>query len=101
MYLVFKLVHIIAVVLFLGNIITGLFWKRHADRSNDPRIMANAMAGIIRSDRWFTIPGVVAILVGGFGTAIVGQIPILRTGWIFWAIILFTISGLEVLFTSF
>lgn len=98
MYLVFKLVHIIAVVLFLGNIITGLFWKRHADRSNDPRIMANAMAGIIRSDRWFTIPGVVAILVGGFGTAIVGQIPILRTGWIFWAIILFTISGLAFTF---
>lgn len=94
MYPVFKLIHIVAVILFLGNIVTGLFWKRHADRTNDPRIMANAFDGIIRSDRWFTIPGTIAIVAAGLGTAIVGQIPILRTGWIFWAIVLFTISGL-------
>jgi len=98
MYLVFKLVHIVAVVLFLGNIVTGLFWKHHADRTNDPHIIANTFAGIIRSDRWFTIPGTIAIVVGGLATAIVGQVPILRTGWIFWAIILFTISGLAFTF---
>jgi uncharacterized membrane protein len=94
MYLLFKLVHIVAVSLFLGNIVTGLFWKRHADDTGDPRIMANVFDGIIRSDRWFTIPGTIAIVAAGLGTAIVGQIPILRTGWIFWAIVLFTISGL-------
>jgi len=98
MYLGFKLLHVIAVILFLGNIITGLFWKSHADRTGDPRIIANALQGIIRSDRLFTIPGVIVILLGGFGAAIVGQIPILGTGWILWSLVLFTISGLAFTF---
>ena len=94
MYLVLKLIHIVAVILFLGNIITGLFWKFHADGSKDPRIIAHSFEGIIRSDRWFTIPAVWAILLSGAGAAIQGRFPILGTGWIFWSIVLFTISGL-------
>src|SRR5687768_12726355 len=93
-YLSFKLLHIAAVILFLGNIITGLFWKAHADRTRDPRVIAHTFLGIIRSDRWFTLPGIVAILIGGFGAAIVGRIPILGTGWILWSIVLFSLSGL-------
>ena len=57
MYLIWKLIHVTAVILFLGNIITGLFWKAHADRSRDVRFIAHTMEGIIRADRWFTIPG--------------------------------------------
>lgn len=94
MYLWLKLLHLAAVVAFLGNITTGLFWKLHADRTRDPRIIAHTFDGIIRSDRWFTIPGVVTILVGGIGAAIVGGISLLGTGWILWSIALFTISGL-------
>jgi len=94
MYLWLKLLHLVAVVAFLGNITTGLFWKLHADRTRDPRIIAHTFDGIIRSDRWFTIPGVVVILVGGIGAAIAGGIPLLGTGWILWSIVLFTISGL-------
>ena len=94
LYLIFKFFHIAAVILFLGNIITGLFWKAHADRTRDPRVIEHTLVGIIRSDRWFTIPGVVAILIGGFGAAIVAQIPILGTGWILWSIVLFSLSGL-------
>jgi uncharacterized membrane protein len=93
-YLFLKLLHIIAVILFMGNIITGLFWKFHADHTRDPRIIAHAFEGIIRSDRWFTIPGVVVIVLAGFGAAIIGRFPILGTGWILWPIILFSISGL-------
>ncbi|HWA59544.1 MAG TPA: DUF2269 domain-containing protein [Gemmatimonadales bacterium] len=94
MYLALKLLHILAVTLFLGNIITGLFWKAHADRSADPRIMAHTLEGIIRSDRWFTLPGVLLIVLFGVAAAIVGQLPLLRTPWIRQAIILFTLSGL-------
>ncbi len=93
MYLIFKLIHVSAVILFLGNIITGLFWKAHADRTRDPRMMANTLQGIIRSDRWFTIPGVIVITLGGFAAAIHGSIPILGTGWILWSIVLFSLSG--------
>ena len=31
-YFVLKSLHILSVVLFLGNIITGVFWKMHGDR---------------------------------------------------------------------
>lgn len=92
-YLTFKLFHISAVILFLGNVVTGVFWKAHADRTRDPRMIAHTMDGIIRSDRWFTLPGIVAIIVGGVGAAIVGGYPILRTGWILWSIVLFILSG--------
>lgn len=94
MYLAMKLLHIVAVILFLGNIITGVFWKAHADRTRERRIIAHTLAGIIRSDRWFTIPGVIVILLAGFGAAGVGRLPVIGTGWILWSIVLFTISGL-------
>jgi uncharacterized membrane protein len=89
-----KTLHVLAVVLFLGNIITGLFWKAHGDRTADPRIIAHTLEGIIRSDRWFTIPGVVLILGFGVAAAIIGGLPILGTGWIWQSIALFTVSGL-------
>lgn len=94
MYLELKLIHIGAVVLFLGNIIIGLFWKLHADRTRDPKIIAHTFEGIIRSDRWFTIPGVVLITLAGVGVAMASRTPLLSTGWLFWSILLFTISGL-------
>jgi uncharacterized membrane protein len=93
-YFALKTLHLLAVTLFLGNIITGLFWKAHGDRSGDPRIIAHTLDGIIRSDRLFTLPGVFFILLFGIGTAMVGRLPILRTGWIWQSIVLFSISGL-------
>ncbi|HEY7840612.1 MAG TPA: DUF2269 family protein [Gammaproteobacteria bacterium] len=93
MYLGMKLLHVAAVIIFLGNIITGLFWHRHAARTRDPRILAHTMDGIIRSDRWFTIPGVVLIIIFGVAAAVLAGLPLLRTGWILWSLILFTLSG--------
>jgi uncharacterized membrane protein len=94
MYHVFKVIHVLAVVLFLGNIITGLFWKAHGDRSRNVRIMAHTLAGIIRSDRWFTIPGVVIITVAGVAGAIQGGLPMIGTRWILWSIVAFALSGI-------
>ena len=51
------------------------------------------MAGVIRSDRLFTVPGVFLILASGFFAAIRGGFPILGTGWILWTLVLFGISG--------
>ncbi len=93
-YLGLKLLHIVAVVLFLGNITTGVFWKAHADKSRDPRLILLGIEGLIRSDRWFTIPGVVAITIFGVAAAMAGHFPILHTGWILWSLVLFAISGI-------
>ncbi|HEY5093710.1 MAG TPA: DUF2269 domain-containing protein [Candidatus Eremiobacteraceae bacterium] len=94
MYLWFKLIHVAAVIVFLGNISLGVFWKDAADRTRDPRIMAHTLRSIIVADRWFTIPSVIVLLAGGIATAIAEHIPILATGWILWSIILFIISGI-------
>lgn len=94
MYLLMKLLHIVAVIAFLGNVTTGLFWHFHAARTRDPRLLAHTMDGIIRSDRLFTIPGVVVIIATGIATAVIGGFPLLRTGWILWTLVLFTASGL-------
>jgi uncharacterized membrane protein len=94
MYLIFKFIHIAAAIVFLGNILTGVFWKKWADRTRDLHIMTHAMEGIIAADRLFTIPGVIVIVLGGFGAAGVQHLPLLRTGWILWGIVLFTLSGI-------
>ncbi len=94
MYLVLKLVHIVAVIAFLGNITIGVFWKQFADRTRDPRIIAHTMQGIIGADRIFTIPAIIVLVIAGVGTAQIGHIPILATGWILWSLVLFIISGL-------
>ena len=94
MYLWLKLIHVVSVIAFLGNITTGLFWHAQAARSREPGLLAFTMRGIIRSDRLFTIPGVVGIIITGVGTAMLGRLPILGTGWILWTLVLFSISGL-------
>lgn len=94
MYFALKGLHVLAVALFLGNIITGLLWKSHADRTGDPRIIEHTLHGIIRSDRWFTLPGTLVIILTGVLTALVSGLPILGTPWIAYSILLFVLSGL-------
>jgi uncharacterized membrane protein len=93
-YFILKSLHILSVVLFLGNIITGLFWKFHGDRSGSAHDRVQALDGVIRSDRWFTLPGVVAIIITGVMLATTLHLPVMRTAWIFWALVLFGISGI-------
>jgi len=94
MYLIFKLVHVFAVIAFLGNISVGVFWKAWADRSKNAAIMAHTMDGIIRADKIFTIPGVILIIIGGLGASYAAGLSILRTGWILWGLALFVLSGI-------
>ena len=92
-YLYLKLFHILFVILFLGNITVGVFWKMFAHKSKDPQKIAFAFKGIIKADRVFTMPGVIGIIIFGIAAAVHGGFPILGTGWILWSIILFLISG--------
>jgi uncharacterized membrane protein len=92
-YLTLKAIHIVSVVLFLGNIITGVFWKVHADLTGDLRSRAQALDGIIKSDRVFTVPGVFLIIVTGVCLAVLGHLPLLGTFWILWSLVLFGVSG--------
>ena len=97
-YSYLKLIHVFSVMIFLGNIITGLFWMRIAVKTKDLKIITFTMKGIRDGDRYFTIPGVLVITAFGFFAAISGHYPILHTGWILWSIIMFSISGLAFAF---
>ena len=92
-YLILVLIHIIAVILFLGNITITPFWKANAEKKKDRLLVLNAWEGIIRADRLFTMPGVVILLIFGIGAALHGGFNLISTGWIFWSIILYVISG--------
>jgi uncharacterized membrane protein len=91
-YLLIKSLHVVSVVLFLGNILTGVFWKRHGDRG-DLASRRQAISGLIASDRLFTMPTVFAIIATGIANALLAHIPILGTPWILWGIVLFGVSG--------
>jgi len=92
-YLILVLVHVITVIIFLGNITTTPFWKANAEKKKDRLMILNAWKGIIKADRLFTMPGVVLLLIFGIGGALHGGFNLISTGWIFWSIILYVISG--------
>lgn len=94
LYLVLKTIHILAVILFMGNIIIGIFWMHFAMKTNNQHLISHTMKGIIKADRYFTIPGVVVITASGIWSAITAGYPILGTGWILWSIIMFSLSGI-------
>jgi len=92
-YFLLKALHIVSVVVFLGNIITGVFWKTHADRAGDLRARAQALDGLIKADRVFTSPAAALLLISGVMLALTLHISILGTPWILWALILFGLAG--------
>jgi uncharacterized membrane protein len=92
-YPLLKLLHVAGVIIFLGNIIAGHFWIHLAMKSRDFNIIKHSIRGVMRSDKVFTIPAVIVIVVAGILAAFFGKIPILRTGWILWSIVLFSCSG--------
>ena len=92
-YIILKLIHVIASIIFLGNITITPFWKLQAEKTKNRLQILNAWQGIIRADRLFTMPGVTILLIFGIGAALHGGFNLISTGWIFWSIILYVISG--------
>lgn len=93
LYLSLKTLHIVAVVIFLGNITVGVLWKLHADASGEPRLMAYALRGILRADRIFTQTGATVILLTGIGLVWVGGYAFFATAWIWLGLALFLLSA--------
>jgi len=93
-YDVFKTLHLLGVVLLLGNVTVTSFWKVLADRSGDGRIVAHAQRLVTLTDWAFTVGGVLALVIGGFGATWVAGMHPFRGTWLVWAEILFVLSGL-------
>jgi uncharacterized membrane protein len=93
-YLAFKVVHILGVVLFLGNIIVTGVWKALADRTGDPRTIAYAQRLVTLTDWIFTAGGVVLILIGGYSMVRTAGLDPLGPAWLVWGQGLFIASGI-------
>ena len=91
-YAVLKSLHIVGVILFLGNIIVTGWWKVMADRTGDARIIAFAQRQVTVTDWVFTLGGVVLTLAGGLGNALLHGMP-LTTPWLATGLALFSLSG--------
>ena len=62
-YQMLKFLHVLGVILLIGNVTITAFWKVFADRSNDPLVIAEAQRIVILADWFFTLAGIVLILV--------------------------------------
>lgn len=91
-YTAFKIVHMLGIVLFLGNIIVTGVWKVMADRTKNPAVIAYAQHLVTVTDWVFTFGGVLLVLAGGYGMAAVAGYD-LRSGWLLLGQSLFIASG--------
>ena len=102
-FLLLKSIHLLGVIIFLGNIIITAVWKILADKTKSPAIVAYAQRLVTITDFLFTTVGVLLILVSGRTMALkfgeIGDILWLSWGWwlfiasgIIWVLILIPIQ---------
>jgi uncharacterized membrane protein len=93
LYDALKYLHILGIVLLLGNVTITAFWKAFAGRTGDPVVIAFGQRLVTITDFVFTGGGGIIFIVGGFGAAWVGGLGPFATGWLVWGQILFVVSG--------
>lgn len=93
-YNAFKVIHLLGVIVFLGNIIVTGVWKVLADRTGEPRVIAFAQHLVTLTDWIFTAGGVLLILLGAYGMAFTAGLDLRGQTWLVWGQALFVASGL-------
>lgn len=88
-----KTLHLLGVVLFLGNIIVTAFWKIMADCTRDLAVIRFAVRATNWADLVFTFGGIVLLAVAG-GKMVALEGGLMQAGWLHWAYGLFIVTGL-------
>ncbi len=94
LYLIFKFLHVLGVIILLGNVTVTAVWKVFADRTRDARIVAFGQRLVTITDWFLTVGGIVLLLIGGYGAAMVSNLDLFGTRWLVWGQVLLAISGL-------
>ncbi len=81
-YAAFKVIHLLGVVLFLGNIIVTALWKTLADRTGEPRVIAYAQHLVTVTDWVFTGGGLVLLLIGAYGMVATAGLNAMGSRWL-------------------
>ncbi|MFC5471110.1 DUF2269 family protein [Cohnella suwonensis] len=85
--------HVIGVVLFLGNIVTAAFWKIRADATKDAAVVHQAVKNVMLADYVFTLPGLVLLIASGNAMAVKADLPMSGLNWLTASLVLFAITG--------
>ena len=93
MYEAYKFVHVLGVILLVGNVTVTSVWKVFADRSGEPRTIAFAHRLVVGTDWAFTGGGAALVIVGGYAMAFEAGIPLAGFGWMLWSQVAFVASG--------
>jgi uncharacterized membrane protein len=91
---IFKFVHLLGVILLVGNITVTAVWKVFADRTRDAPIVAFGQRLVTGTDFGLTVPGIVLTMVGGYGAMIEAQYDFPGPFWLLWSQISFVAAGL-------
>lgn len=93
-YEFFKSVHLLGVIILLGNVTVTAVWKVFADRTGDAVVVAFAQRLVTLTDFSLTMSGITLVIGGGYGMALVAGINPFAPGWLVWGQLLFVLSGL-------
>lgn len=84
----FKILHVLAAVLLLGNLLMAPFWRKRLAISGGPQARALANRAVRVADLMFTLPGWVVTVITGFIIAIQGGY-FKNQGWLHVSLVLF------------
>lgn len=93
-YLWLKALHLLAVVLFVGNITVTAVWKIFADRTRNRVVIEFAQRLVILTDWLFTGPAAALLFVSGWLAASASGMELLEATWLRGGLLLFSASGL-------
>jgi uncharacterized membrane protein len=88
MFELLKSLHVLGVVVLLGNLLMAPFWRQRLALLGSPQARAAANRSVRRADLLFTLPGWVITLATGIGLSIeTGW----RGGWLHMSLLLFLV----------
>ncbi len=93
-YTTLKFLHVLGVILLVGNVTVTAVWKVFADRTHEPVVVAFGQRLVTITDWFLTGFGIAFVLVGGYGMMWVGQLNPFGALWLVLGQALFVASGL-------
>ncbi|CAN1497397.1 COG5528 Predicted integral membrane protein [Methylophilaceae bacterium] len=93
-YSLLKSIHILGVILLMGNIIVTAWWKVMADSTKNPSVIAFAQRQVTLTDFVFTAPGALLAVMAGDAMAYGFMPNSWNIQWLTWGRGLFIASGI-------
>ncbi|PAK47950.1 DUF2269 family protein [Paenibacillus sp. 7541] len=87
------IVHLIGVLLMVGNVVTAAFWKIKADQTGNPHVIHHTAKQVMLADYVFTIPGLALIILSGGVMAGVSGFSWSGLNWLTLSLGLFAVTG--------